>query len=69
MALGKEYGVNPKNGSIIEMILDLDNLTLSYIIDGKDYGKAFDIEKGKYRLGLYMRVEGDSLTLMPNKSQ
>ena len=64
MLLGDEYGVEPSNGSIIEMILDLQNLTLSYIIDGKNYGKAFDIKKCKYRLGLYMRMKGDTLTLL-----
>ena len=61
---GKEYGVEPQNGSIIEMILDLENLTLSYIIDGKDYGKAFDVTEGKYRLALFLHMVGDSLTLL-----
>ena len=63
-ALGKKYGVAPPNGSIIEMVLDLNNLTLSYIINGKDYRKAFDIEKGRYRLGLTMRKVPDSVTLL-----
>ena len=63
-ALGEKYGIKPSNGSIIEMILDLDDLTLSYIIDGKDYGKAFDVAKGKYRLGVCMREVPDSLTLL-----
>ena len=62
-ALGRQYGSNSPNGAIIEMMLDLDNLTLSYIINDVDYGKAFDIAKGKYRLGLYMGKESDSLTL------
>ena len=63
-ALGPKYGIDPPNGSIIEMRLDLENLKLSYIIDGKDYGKAFDVEQGKYKLGLYMRKPRDSLTLL-----
>ena len=61
---GKEYGVEPQNGAIIEMILDLDNLTLSYIIDGVDYGKAFDVTEGKFRLALFLHKVGDSLTLL-----
>ena len=59
-----KYGERPNNGSIIEMILNLDNLTLSYVINGTDYGKAFDIQRGKYRLGLCMSPVGDSLTLL-----
>ena len=42
------YGVACKKGSIIEMHLDLDNLQLSFTIDNKYYGKAFDIKKAKY---------------------
>ena len=63
-ALGKPYGASPENGSIIEMTLDLDELTLSYIIDGKDYGKAFDIKRGKYRMGFYMDQKDDSVSLL-----
>ena len=32
------------------MKLDLINLTLSFEINGKDYGKAFDVEKTSYRI-------------------
>ena len=61
---GSDYGEKPKKGSIIDMILHLDNLTLSYVINGTNYGKAFSIQQGKYRLGLSMRGVGDSLTLL-----
>ena len=61
----KKYGVQSKNGDIIEMILDLDNYTLKYIVNGKDYGFAYDdIEKCKYRAALYMWYEGDTVTLL-----
>ena len=62
--LGSKYGINPPNGSIIEMILDLNNLTLSFIIDDKDYGKAFDVENGKYRAAIFFK-KGDAITLLP----
>ena len=63
-ALGPEYGIYPANDSIIEMILDLNKLTLSYIIDGKDYGKAFDVEKSKYRAAVFFYTKGDAITLL-----
>ena len=46
------------------MILDLDELTLSYNIDGKDYGKAFDVEKSKYRAAVYLYNKGATVTLL-----
>lgn len=63
-ANGTKYGIVPPKDSIIEMILDLDNLTLNYIINGKHYGKAYDIEKAEYRLGLHFYAKGDSVTLL-----
>merc|ERR1712154_752712 len=50
----KKYGEKlEKVGNVIEVILelnDVDGNTLSYVINGKDYGKAFDIPpcKGGY---------------------
>ena len=50
-----------KKGDKIKMILDLDNLMLSYVINGTDYGAAVTAEKGygfdlnkddEYRFGL-----------------
>ena len=38
-----------KNGDIIEMILDLNHLTLSYKVNDKEYNAVFEIEKGEYR--------------------
>ena len=58
------YGVECKNGTIIEMILDMNKLTLGFIIDGVDYGKAFDVDKGKYRAAVFMVQKSDSITLL-----
>ena len=40
-----------KDGEILEMALDLDQGTLSFKVDGEDYGVAFeDVEQKSYRL-------------------
>ena len=53
-----------KEGDEIEVILDLDANTLSYIMNGTDYGKAFNIEPCAegYRLAVSV-VDGMSLQL------
>ena len=48
----KKYGEKVTDG-IIDMILDFNRLSLSFKIDGKDYGKAFDITQDKYRAAIY----------------
>lgn len=57
------YGKGCKTGTVIEMILDMNNLSLKYIIDGVDYGKAFDVEVCKYRLCVFLSA-GDSFTIL-----
>ena len=52
-----DYGVSVTD-SIIDMIVDFDNLSLSFKIDGKDYGKAFDITQDKYRAAVYFYGNG-----------
>ena len=37
-----------QDGDIVEMILDLNNLSLEYVVDGINHGKAFDIEETEY---------------------
>ena len=51
----KDYGKECKNGDIIQMTLNLKDLTLHYKVNNEDFGKAFDINKGRYRaaIGLY----------------
>ena len=47
------------------MIADCDEDELRYTINGIDYGKAFDLEKGqKYRAALNLDKVGDSLQLL-----
>ena len=49
----KGYGQRPKKGSVIEMCLDLNVGSLSFKIDGEDYGVAYDnIKPSKYRAAL-----------------
>ena len=49
---GAKYSYHCKNNDMIEMILDLQNGILSYKINSKYYGKAFDIEIGEYRAAI-----------------
>ena len=63
-AVGRKYGIVCDDGAIIEMILDLDKLILSYVINGIDYGKAFNVKKSKYRAAVYMRSKGSTVTLL-----
>ena len=48
----KSYGESWNVGDIIEMRVDLNDLSLSYRVNNNDNGKAFDIEPGKYRAGV-----------------
>ena len=61
----------PRSGiekdDIIEIKLDLIELTLSFIINGWDRGnknKVFDIKHGEYRAALTMGVKGDAFQLV-----
>ena len=47
------------------MILDFDDLSLSFAINGTDFGKAFDIKADKYRAASYLYYDGNSLQLLP----
>merc|ERR1712228_1023042 len=47
---GDNYGVRCKSGDVVEMTLDLDRRTLSFAVNEKDYGVAFnEIAEGEYR--------------------
>ena len=48
----EKYCPKSKGCNIVEMCLDLNNMELKYIINNKDYGKAFDIPPGEYRVGV-----------------
>eukprot|EP01084_Bolivina_argentea_P166138 288520_1 len=61
----RHYGkFKPKEGDIIEMIVDFDSLELSYIVNGIDFGVAFKIEKTEYRAAIAMYYLADSITLL-----
>ena len=59
---GREFN---KVGDIMEMILDLQNYTLRYIVNGVDCGIAFEnIEKCDYRLGVNLFGLNNELQLL-----
>ena len=52
---GSDYGAICADGDIIEMILDMNKMTLSYKVNDKEYGVAFhNIDNTKYKAGLTM---------------
>ena len=53
------------SGDIIEMILDFNDLSLSYKINGIDQGKVFqNIQHTEYRAAITFSNHGDSVTLL-----
>ena len=58
------YGCKVKSGDIICIFLDFISLSLSYSVNGKDYGIAFKIKKSKYRLAISSKWSGDSIELL-----
>lgn len=61
---GTKYGTPCHDRDIIEMCIDLDRLELGYTINGKDYGKAFDIEKTAYRAAVNLCKLNDSVKII-----
>ena len=51
----KQYGCLIKNNDIIEMIIDLNSMKLSYSVNGFNYGVAFNITKSIYKVGIVIR--------------
>ena len=52
---GDNYGTKCEVGDVIQMTLNMNDLTLSYQVNGKDYGKAFEnIENTAYRAAVTM---------------
>ena len=56
----RDYGEKCKDGVIVDMTVDFDALSLSFMVNDKEYGKAFDIEPGKYRAACYLYFTDDS---------
>ena len=51
-----------KTGDIVEMILDLDKFQLKYVVNGEDFGVAFDnIEDTGYRVAVSMNKTNDEI--------
>eukprot|EP01084_Bolivina_argentea_P009183 17175_1 len=56
---GQKYGVKCTNkGDIIDVYLDMEKNELSYGINDKDYGKAYDVLPGEYRLAFTIHMDG-----------
>ena len=62
-AAGREYYCFKKN-DIIEMILDFSNMSFKYIINGKDYGKAFDVVEGVYVGAVFMETKNFCIQIL-----
>ena len=60
-----KYGIACKQGDIIEMHLDLEQFTIQYVINNKDYGFAFkNIENTKYRAAVCVDCDGNGIKLL-----
>ena len=61
----KKYGIKVKSGYTINMILDIDKRTLSFNINDKDYGVAFDnIEVTSYTAAINCYSKGTHIELL-----
>eukprot|EP01084_Bolivina_argentea_P019181 35669_1 len=62
---GEKYAGRCKDGDVVEMCLNMDLLSLSFKVNGKDYGNAFlKIEKCSYNAAVSLFGEGTSVQLM-----
>ena len=59
----RNYGAKCKSGDVIKMTLDLVSCTLSYAVNGRDYGKAWDVENSSYRAACTIYANSDKITL------
>ena len=46
------------------MELNMNKLYVKYIINGKDYGKAFDVKRGGYKAAIYLYSPGNKLQIV-----
>eukprot|EP01084_Bolivina_argentea_P155394 270790_1 len=58
------YGVKCKVNDVIEMQLNLNALTLKYIINNCDYGVSHKVKNDRYIAAINLKHKGDSITLL-----
>ena len=64
---GRMYGDDWNENDILEIYLDLDDLTLSFAQNGKDCGVAFEnIDKCQYRVAVWMYGGDTGLEYIPD---
>ena len=64
----QSYGTRIKNNDIVEMILDLETrMDLRFTLNGKDMGKAFDVEQTEYRAAVMLAASNNKIQLLPNQ--
>lgn len=64
-SFGRQYGIHCKNNDVIEMIVDMDKLCISYKVNDQELGIAFkDIEETKYKAGLTTCYENTQFTFL-----
>eukprot|EP01084_Bolivina_argentea_P000397 749_1 len=60
-----DYAAPCKEGNIVEMICDMNDGVLKYIVNDIDYGIAATLDSNiEYRAGIYMYLSNDSVTLL-----
>ena len=60
----KQYSCVCDNGDILEMYLDFETMELRYTINDQDYGKAFDVDPGKYRAAICLHQPKGAIELL-----
>eukprot|EP01084_Bolivina_argentea_P220486 373652_1 len=66
----KSYGTHCSSvGNEIEVVLNLNDLTLSYVINGKDYGVMTKVDKMSYRLAVTLLNAQHSLQILSSQCQ
>ena len=63
---GGHYGSDCRKNDILEMYLDFDKLSLSYSVNGKDIGPAFEnIDNCKYRVVVWIYSKDTAIKFIP----
>ena len=63
--LAGDYGEWEADGSIISMVVDSKERTISWTMDGKDFGVGYkEIDIDTYRMGIEITNAGDKFELI-----